>query len=97
VAAAGLRDPVAPWWALGLLAPAGLLAARAWQAARRQPPQGRGEGWVLGLGAAVLALVFAGLLPQDLAWVMVMLGGLMVATVRASLGLVRRRAAPKTG
>jgi hypothetical protein len=101
VAGAGLRDPVASWWALVLVAPAGLLAARAWQEARRQRPAARGEAWVLGLGAVVLlavALVFAGLLAQDLVWAAVMLGGLVVASVRATLGRLRhRKTAPETG
>lgn len=71
----GLADPVAPWWALLLLAPAGLLAYRAQRAAQRGTQGGaqggaqgsagqsgareRREVWVLGLGAAVLVILAA--------------------------------------
>lgn len=92
----GLSDPIASWWALLLLVPAGLLGHRTLQASRRREEEDRGEVHVLGLGAVVLlalAVYFAVQIPQDIAWAAVMLGGLAYATGRAVLAAVRRRRA----
>lgn len=98
----GIPDPVPPAWALVLVAPAGLLGYRAWQARRlrddAEPEETRATVRVLGLGAAilvVLALYFAELLPG--LWELVMLAGLSYAIIRAVVTVVRRRRAGGAG
>jgi hypothetical protein len=87
-----LPGPIAPLWALVLLAPALLLGYHAWQAARGTAEPG--EVRALALGALVLvalAVYFAELVPQALAWPAVMLGGLLYATARTIVTGIRRR------
>jgi hypothetical protein len=93
LAALDLPDPVGRWWALVLLVPAALLAVHARTAAVRAEPAPT-ETRVFVIGAVVLAglaLYFAELVPQHLAWPAVLLGGLCYATAKAIATERRRR------
>jgi drug/metabolite transporter (DMT)-like permease len=87
-----LPDPVASLWALVLLAPAMLVGYHAWRAARGTPEPGEVRGLTLGaLVLVALAVYFAELVPQALAWPAVMLGGLLYATANTVVTGIRRR------
>ena len=94
-----LPDPIAPGWALLLLAPASLLAYHAGRASKPRDASDAGgnhsEARVLGLGAAVLVLLalhFAELIPHQVdLWTVVMLGGLVYATSQAIRTAIRHR------
>jgi hypothetical protein len=80
-------DPVPPRWALLLLAPAAVLAWRAWSARDS-------TAWAPALGAAALvalALVHAGFLHQDIVFASAVLAGLIIAGVRLVIAHRRRR------